>query len=97
VKIRDREAETLKLMGATQMSNKESEIQNSSNTNPNARATKNSFGMTMDPKLETKLSKMSLPDKEREKSPFEIELEQLGRYWIWDNYCDDEYKGKTIE
>ena len=48
----------MKLLGATTMSNKESEVpNNSSGLNPNASLTKNSFGVTQDPKLETKMSK----------------------------------------
>jgi hypothetical protein len=58
-KIRDRETEHLKMLGATHRSMKESEYQNSSVLNPNASATKNSFGMTQDPKLETKMSKVT--------------------------------------
>lgn len=53
----------MKLMGATQMSMKESEHQNSSTLNANASGTKNSFGMTQDPKMETKMSKLA--DKDR--------------------------------
>lgn len=54
--------------------------------NPNVSGTKNSFGVT-DPKMETKMSKIS--EKEKEKTSYELEIEELGRYWIWDNYCDD--------
>jgi hypothetical protein len=24
-------------------------------------------------------------------------MEKLGRYWIWENYCDDGFKDKVIE
>jgi len=97
-KIREREAEHLKLLGATQIS-KESEVANSTLYN-NPSATKQSFGMTQqDPKTETKFSKVEskVEEKEREKTPFELEIEELGRYWIWENYCDDEFKNKTVE
>ena len=41
------------------------------------------------------MSKVS--EKDKEKTPFEQEIDNLGRYWIWDNYCDDEFKNKHIE
>lgn len=31
------------------------------------------------------------------KDSLEEEKEQLGRYWIWENYCDDQFKNKFIE
>ena len=46
------------MLGATQMSMKESDHQNSSILNPNPSGTKNSFGVT-DPKMETKMSKIT--------------------------------------
>jgi predicted DNA-binding protein (UPF0278 family) len=54
-KIREREAEHLKLLGTTQLS-KESEVNSTLINNPSA--TKQSFGVTQqDPKTETKFSK----------------------------------------
>lgn len=41
------------------------------------------------------MSKVS--EKEREKTPFELEIEALGRYWIWENYCDESFRDKCIE
>ena len=63
----------MKLLGATGMSMKESQVQNNSSTlnpnvstmNPNVSGTKNAFGLS-DPKLESKLSKTN----EKEKSPY---------------------------
>lgn len=74
---------------------KESEQQNSI-FNANASGTKNSFGMTQDPKLETKMSKVEKVEKV-EKTTWELEIEKLGRYWVWENYCDDDFKNKVIE
>jgi hypothetical protein len=48
-KIREKEAEHLKLLGLTQMSHKESEIANNSSFNVNASGTKQSFAV--EPKL----------------------------------------------
>jgi hypothetical protein len=31
------------------------------------------------------------------KDSIEEEKDKLGRYWIWDNYCDDDFKNKVIE
>ena len=88
--IREKESEHLKLMGATTLSNKESEAGNTSGVN--ASATKNSFGVTQDAK-----ANKTVVELEKEKTPFELEMEALGRYWIWENYCDDEYKNKHFE
>ena len=62
----------MKLLGAMAMRNKQSEHPNNSSTiNANATVTKNSFGVTQDPKMETKMSKVT--QKEREKTSFELE------------------------
>lgn len=54
----------MKLLGATQLSMKESEHQNST-FNANASGTKNSFDVTQDPKMETKMSKIEKVEKEK--------------------------------
>ena len=27
----------------------------------------------------------------------EVEKEKLGRYWIWENYCSEEFKENVVE
>jgi hypothetical protein len=34
------------------------------------------------------MSKLGEKDK-LEKNEYELEIEKLGRYWIWENYCDE--------
>ena len=83
-------------MGVTQLSQKDSEsntaaINASGIAVNNASGTKQSFGVTQDVKAKT------VVELEKEKTSFELELEALGRYWIWENYCEEEFKNKYIE
>ena len=82
----------MKILGTTHVSKESEGGQNNSGFNLNASGTKNSFGLTQDPKQQSQFSKV-----EKEVNQFDLEVEKLGRYWIWENYCDDDFKNKVIE
>ena len=45
----------------------------------------------------TKGSLKRSPSKAVNKENFNFEKNDFGRYWIWENYCDDEFRDKVIE
>jgi hypothetical protein len=98
-----REEERRKLLGETIRSNKPDEDVAEKTVNFSPTATKNQFnkagntvsgfGQTVKTGTVGTIKGLSLLRKDS----IEEEREKLGRYWIWENYCDDDFKERVIE